>query len=145
MGSEKVLEAVGANLKIGSTWVPCYVSMASLGVNGGEPIDNTCLSNTDWKTKQPQTLKEAPPFDFTFHYHPEEWDDIVAEVNVNQLLEVEITQGANPGTLAFWGYLQRIEANEAGIGEPWNGTGTIVPTQINASAAETAPTWTPAP
>ena len=52
----KAIEPVGIQLTVGAV-EPCYVSIGGVGVNGGDAIDVTCLSNAEWKTKQPQKLK----------------------------------------------------------------------------------------
>jgi len=132
------IEPLGTVLTVGSASF-CVSSIGSIGVDGGEPLDATCLSNTEWMTKLPATLKEATDLNFTVKFEPADWDAIVAEVNVNQSCTLNF---ASPlGTLTFWGYLRTFTPNEAGVGEVWEATCVIVVTNMNGSNVETAPSY----
>ena len=132
------IESLGTVLTVGSSTF-CYVSLQGLGVDGGDPLDATCLANTAWKTKLPQTLKEAQNITFTAKYEPADFAQTHAEINVNQSCTMNF---ASPlGTLTFWGYLKNFTPNEGGIGEAWEGTGEIVVTNMNGSNVETAPVY----
>lgn len=138
MANEKAKEAVGTVLTISGVTL-CLKSIGSIGVDGGDPIDATCLSNTAWMTKQPQTLKEVPDFTFACQYFPDDLTDIIAAVNDNQLLRLTF---ADSSFLEFWGYLKSYEPKEAGKGEEWQATGTVVVTNMDDSGVETGPTYT---
>lgn len=131
------LEPVGTTLTIGSATL-CYVSLAGLGLDGGEPIDDTCLSNTTWKTKIPQTLIDTTPISFTADYEPDELASVVAEMNVNQALVLNFPSPL--GAITFYGYLRSFQPSEAGVGDRWTATGEIVPTNLNAGV-ETGPAY----
>lgn len=137
MANEKSLEAVGTGLTVGS--IPlCNVQLSSVGLDGGEPIDNTCLTNTLFVTKQPQALVEVPDIAFTCDYHPEDLALLKAEINKNQELQI-VFYGL--GTLTYWGYLRSFTPNQVGRGEAWRASGVIVVTNLNGSAIETPPSW----
>jgi len=139
MANEKVREAVGTVLDIGDM-VMCNVSLGSLGFDGGDPIDNTCLTNTDFITKQPQALIEIPDFSFTCDYHPNHMAAVQTEINLNQ--SITLTFPAL-GFYTFWGYLKSYTPNEASRGEAWRASCSVVVTNYNGTA-ETATTWTAA-
>jgi hypothetical protein len=136
--NDKALEAVGTSLSIGALTL-CNVQLGSIGIDGGEPIDNTCLTNIAFVTKQPQALMEVPDFNFTCDYDPSELAAVVNEVNANQQLQLSFPSPY--GTLTFWGYLKSLIPNEASRGEAWRANGVVVVTNLNGSAVETPPSW----
>lgn len=141
MTGMQVIEGLGTSLTIGSATIR-YVTLKGWGVDGGDALNATALDNTAWVTKLPQTLKELPDITFTAIFDPAEFDDIVAEVNVNQQLVMTFSyQGASLGTFTFWGYLKNFDADEGEKGVEWKGGGTIVATNLDAAYAETAPRW----
>jgi len=135
MANEKSLEAVGTILTIGAASF-CLKSLGSIGYDGGDPIDNTCLSNINYVTKQPQALIEVKDFAFTSDYHPEDQLATYGEINKNQVITISFATG----TITFYGYLKGYEPKEAGKGEAWQATGTIVVTNLDG-AIETGPVW----
>jgi len=141
MANEKVIEPVGVTLDIGALTL-CYVSLGSVGFAARDAIDNTCLSNVEFITKQPQALKENADIPFTAFYQAADYSDLEGEINKNQQLDIVIPA---IGTLAFWGFLQSAEVSESGVGDAWQVTGNIVVTNINATGVETGPTFTVAP
>lgn len=138
MANEKVIEPVGVTLVIGSAAI-CYVSLGSVGFASRDIIDATCLSNTEFITKQPQKLKESNDVPFTGFYDPTKYTAVENEINDNQLLSLVIPA---VGTLAFWGFLQSFEISESGVGDAWQASGNIVITNMNDSGVETGPTFT---
>lgn len=138
MSNEKAYEPVGATLAIGSHTF-CYVSLGGVGFAARDAIDNTCLSNSEFITKQPQTLKEHADIPFTALWDPADYDDIEAEVNVNQLMTLSIP---SVGSIAFYGFLQSVEVSEAAVGDRWEVSGNIVITNITAAGVETGPSFT---
>jgi len=140
MANEKVYEPVGTTMAIGSL-SPCYVSIGSIGFAGRDAIENTCLSNTEFITKQPQTLKESSDIPFTAWGDLDDYDAIEAEINVNQSFTFSVP---SVGSVVIWGFLQSFESNETGVGEAWQATGNIVVTNCNGSGVETGPAYTAA-
>jgi len=136
MPNERALEAVHTTLTIGGLDL-CLKSLGAVGATGGDPIDATCLSNVEFVTKQPQTLKEIPDIAFACLYTPSELAAVLAEINVNQI--ISITFAAGEGSLTFWGYLKSYEPKEAAKGEDWQATGVVVVTNLDATGAEVGP------
>ena len=132
------LESVGTTLTIGSQTF-CFTALAGLGIDGGDPIDDTCLSNTAYKTKIAQALKEVADLTFTADYEPADWAAIVAETNVNQSIVLNFPSPL--GALTFWGWLRSFTPAESGVGGRWTGTGTVVISNLNASGVETGPVY----
>jgi len=140
MANEKIYEPVGTTLAIGSL-SPCYVSIGSVGFTGRDAIDNSCLSNSEFITKQPQTLKEHADIPFTAWGKIDDYDTIEGEINVNQQMTIAVP---NVGSVQFWGFLQSFDVQETGIGEGWQATGVIVVTNVNGSGVETGPVYSAA-
>jgi len=137
MANEKILEAVGTTITIGA-WTTCLKNIQPIGVDGGEAIDVTCLSNVAWVTKQPQKLKEVPDISFSCQYHPESWNTVNTEINDNKLITITFN---NAATLVFWGFLKSYEPQQAGKGEEWLANGTIVVTNMNDTGVEVDPVY----
>jgi hypothetical protein len=136
------IEGLGTTLTIGSATL-CFITLGAIGVDGGEKLDATCLDATEWKSYLPQTLKEVPDMGFTGKFDPTEWQSIVDEVNVNQLITVDFAyQGVDLGSISFWGYLKSFVPAEGAIGVRWEATGTLVASNMNASDVETGPFYT---
>jgi hypothetical protein len=132
------IEGLGTTLVIGSASL-CYVSIQALGIEGGEKLDATCLDNTGWMTYLPQTLKDVPNLSFRAKFDPSEWQDVVAQINVNQALVINFDSPY--GALTFWGFLKSFLPEEGAIGAAWEATGEIAVTNMNASNVETAPAY----
>lgn len=137
MANEKAIEPVGITLTIGSL-SPCYVSIGSLGFADQGEIDNTCLSNTEYMTSQPPALKKVSDLPFTAFLTGDEWDDVDAEVQVNQQMVLTIP---SVGTLTFYGWLASYEVAEAGVAASLQATGVIHVSNLNGSGAETGPVF----
>lgn len=140
MANERALEPVSTVLTIGAMSL-CLKSLGAVGATGGDPIDATCLSNVEFITKQPQTLKEIPDIAFTSMYTPSDLADILTEINSNQVISIAFAAGE--GTLTFWGYLKSYEPKEAGKGEGWEATGSVVVTNLDGTGVEVGPIFAP--
>ena len=139
MGNEKAYEAVGTTLTIG-TLTFCYVSLGGVGFAARDAIDNTCLSNTEFITKQPQTLKESADMPFTALWDPSKTAAALeTEMNDNKALSMVIP---SVGTIVFYGFLQSAEVSEAAVGDRWEISGNIVITNMTDSGVETGPVFT---
>jgi hypothetical protein len=112
------------------------------GVSGGGANDTTTMRNTTWRTMSPKKLKSLTPMKLTAAYDTVCYNDIIAQVNINQLITVKF---ADNSTLAFWGYLNEFTPGGAKEGEQPTAEVSIEPTNQNASGVETAPIYTPAP
>lgn len=112
------------------------------GVSGGGANDTTTMRNTAWRTNAPKKLKSLSAMKFTAAYDPAVYDDIVANVNVNQEITVTFADGS---TLKFWGWINEFTPGAAKEGEQPTADVSIEPSNRNASGAETAPVYAEAP
>lgn len=136
-----VIEGVGTSLTVGAHTF-CYVSLKGLSITAGDALDATCLSNSAWVTKLPPTLREVSDVTFTAHYAPEDFDAIDTETGANQELVISFAyQGTAIGTITFWGYLSSFDPEEGTVGSTWNGTGSIVVTNMTSAYVEQGPVW----
>lgn len=141
MANERAYEPVGTTLAVGSQTF-CFVSIGGIGFAARDAIENTCLSNSEYITKQPQALKESGDLPFTALWDPSEFADIEAEINDNQELVFTV---AGLGTITFYGFLQTADISEAGPGDRWEISGNIVITNLTDGNVETGPVYAAAP
>jgi len=111
------------------------------GVDGGGEVDTTIMANSTWRTRQPKALITLSNASASVSYDPETYPEIVALVNVNNLITVTFPDG---DTLAFWGWLDKFTPGEHVEGEMPLADIEVVPSNMNDSGAETAPVHTPA-
>jgi len=111
-------------------------SVTPPGVDGGGPVDTTTMANTTYHTQQPKQLITMTNSSFTAAYDPDVLTNIIALVNVNTLITLTFPDAV---TWAFWGYLDKFIPNANEEGEQPTAEVTIVPTNQNDSAVETAP------
>uniref|UniRef100_A0A6M3K439 Tail protein n=3 Tax=viral metagenome TaxID=1070528 RepID=A0A6M3K439_9ZZZZ len=106
------------------------------GVEGGGANDTSTMHNTTWRTRQPKSLRTLSECSFTAAYDPAVYDEIVAMINVNQLITLTFPDGE---TLAFWGWLDVFTPGASKEGEQPTADVTIIPSNQNDSGVETAP------
>jgi len=106
------------------------------GVSGGGENDTTTMRNTAWRTRSPKQLKTLSPSSFTAAYDPAVFTDMVSMVNENQQITVTFADGQ---TLTFWGWVDEFSPARAQEGSQPTCEVTIIPSNQNASGAETAP------
>ena len=111
-------------------------SVTPPGIDGGGEIDTTVMANTTWKTKNPKSLVALGNAQMTVAYDPECYPEVIALVNVNNLITVTFPDG---DTLAFWGWLNTFTPGEHVEGEQPTAEIEIIPSNLNDSAVETAP------
>jgi len=112
------------------------------GVSGGGENDTSTMRNTSWRTKAPKSLISLSECSFSAAYDPAVFDEIVAMVNVNQLITITFPDGS---TLEFWGWLDEFTPGANVEGEQPTADVTIIPSNQDDSLVETAPVFTPAP
>lgn len=117
-------------------------SVTPPGVSGGGEVDTSTMLNTVWRTRNPKQLKTLSESSFVAAYDPAVYTEIVALVNINNLITITFPDGA---TLAFWGWLDEFSPGELVEGEQPTAEITIIPSNQNASGDETAPVFTAAP
>lgn len=110
------------------------------GIDGGDGIDITTMFNTAWRTKAARTLKELTDASVTAAYDPNVHSQIVALVNVEQLITVTFP---DTSTLDFYGYLKSFTPGEFQEGEQPTADIEVVCTNLNPNTGlETAPVFT---
>lgn len=95
------------------------------GIDGGDPIETVTMHNLIWRPKRPRQLKTLTDCTFTAAYDPVIYTQIVALCNVETTITVTFPDGT---TVAFYGFLQKVEPGELTEGEFPELTATIVPT-----------------
>ena len=108
------------------------------GVSGGGENDTSTMRNSEWRTKQPKSLKTLTNSSFDAAYDPAVLDEIMETVNVNQQITITFPDGS---TWTFWGWLDEFtpNANEEGA-QPTAGV-IIIPSNQDAAGAEIAPVY----
>lgn len=106
------------------------------GVDGGGEVDTTTMLNATYRTKNPKALITMSPASMTVAYDPATYAEVLALVNVNNLITVTFPDGS---TLAFWGWLNTFTPGEHVEGEQPTAEIEIIPSNQNASGVETAP------
>lgn len=109
------------------------------GIDGGGEIDTTTMHNTAWRTKAPKSLKTLSEAACTVAYDPATYPEIVALVNVNNLITITF---ADTSTLAFYGWLNTFTPGELVEGEQPTADIGIICSNVNGSNVETAPVYT---
>lgn len=113
-----------------------------VGLDGGGVIDITSMRNTTYRTFAEKSLVTVTEGSFTALYNPAVYDEILAMINVNQL--ITITE-PDLSTVAFWGVLTSFIPGAHVEGTAPLATVTIAPTNRNGSDVETAPVYAAAP
>ena len=112
------------------------------GVSGGGENDTSTMRNTTWRTRSPKGLITLSDGSAVMAYDPAVIDEIIAMVNVNQLITVTYPDSS---TLAFWGWIDEFVPNALVEGEQPTAEVTILPSNQDADGTETAPEFTAAP
>jgi hypothetical protein len=108
------------------------------GVSGGGENDTSTMRNTTWRTKAPKGLISLSEASFSAAYDPAVYDEIVAMVNVNQLITITFPDSS---TLVFWGWIDDFVPGANVEGEQPTADVTIIPSNQNGSGVETAPVY----
>lgn len=108
------------------------------GVSGGGENDITTMKNTTWRTRAPKKLKTLTDMSLSVTYDPAVYDDIIAAVNVNQLITITFPDAA---TLKFWGWLDEFSPGDLQEGEQGEGEISLIPSNADTAGTETAPVY----
>lgn len=98
------------------------------GIDGGDAIETTTMRNVLYRTMAPRSLITLVPMTITAAYDPNMYNQLVAIINVRTTVTVFFPEGS---TLAFYGFLQKVEPNDNSEGEQPEVTVTIVPTNFD--------------
>lgn len=116
-----------ARLTTASFWEK---TVQPVGIDGGEPIEQTTMHNSAWRTTAPRSLMTLTPFTVKAAYDPNFLNTSQVQSLINQ--PDTITQRFADGTtIAFYGYLQKFEPAEMSEGAQPEATLTIVPTNFD--------------
>lgn len=110
------------------------------GIDGGGEIDTTTMQNSTWRTRAPKSLITLSNAATTVAYDPATYPEIIALVNVNNLITVTFPDG---DTLAFWGWLNTFTPGEHVEGEQPEAEIEVIASNVNSSGVETAPVHAP--
>lgn len=109
------------------------------GLSGGGKIDTTTMRNSSWRTGAAKQLKTLSPVTAVVAYASDAYEDIMAQVNVNQLITLTFPDSA---TIAFYGFINEFTPGNNMEGEQPTATLTIEPTLTHVTTgAETDPAY----
>lgn len=111
------------------------------GVTAGGAIDVTTMRNSTWRTMAPRSLKTLTPLNLTVAYATDAYDDIIAQLGINQQITVTFPETS---TLVFWGWIEEFTPAALTEGEQPTASVVIQPSLRNntGAGAETAPVYT---
>ena len=113
------------------------VEVTPPGMSMGGPIDVSTMRNTTYATRWPKSLKELTPMSLVVAYDPAFLTEILAMLGSNQLITLTYPGDEQE---SFQGFIDEFSPNAHVIGERPTAEMTIVPTLLNDSLVETAPT-----
>lgn len=108
------------------------------GMDGGGPNDTTTMRNLVWRTMAPKKLKTLTQMSFVASYDPVLYNDLVAQINVNQLVKVTFPDGSS---VSFYGWLDKFTPNRIVEGEQPTSEVTIQCSNQDTNGVETAPVY----
>lgn len=110
-------------------------------VTGGGSNDTTTMRNTAWRTLAPKKLKSLGEAKLTAAYDPAVYSDIVAMLQVNQLITVTFPDGS---TYEFFGWVDEFAPGAIKEGAQPTADVKILCSNQDGTGAETAPVYTSA-
>ena len=108
------------------------------GLSGNGPIDTTTMRNSAWRTMAPKQLKSVPQIQATVAYATTAFDDLYAQVGVNQPIIVTFPDNS---TVSIWGWIDEFAPGTNVEGEQPTATLTIQPSNRNDDGDEVAPAY----
>ncbi len=120
--SSKITFASNATL---SLWEK---SINAPGLDGGEPVPQTTMFNTVYRTMAPRKLKTLTPHTFMGAYDPNIYNLLISQINVKDTVTITFPDGS---TLAFFGFLQKFEPGPLVEGTQPEASCTVVPTNAD--------------
>lgn len=115
-----------------------YDAITPFGVDGGEPIDDTRMSNVTYRTAVLRHLVSLSSLTLRGIYDPELLASIIAQVNVNQLLTITFPDGKK---WKVWGGIVKFTPGELTADGKGTCTVDIRATNRNDSGVETGPAF----
>ena len=112
------------------------------GIDGGDKIDVTTMSNDEYMTFVGKSLKTLTDAQFSAAYDPAVYDEVIAILQVNNLITVTFP---DLSTLAFWGFIDSFTPSSL-VGQERPTADVVVKvSNRNASKVETGPVYAAAP
>lgn len=112
------------------------------GIDGKEAIDTTTMHNINWRTYAHRHLMTLTESQFTAAYDPDAYNDMLRAINRDDTITFHYPDGSS---LAFYGFMQKLDFAELKEGEFPELTCTITPTNWDVqNGVEAAPTFTAA-
>lgn len=108
------------------------------GIDGGGANDTTTMRNTAWRTKAPKKLKTLTTAQTVVSYDPEVYDNILAALQVNQLITIQFPDGSQ---VKFWGWLDKFTPGNVTEGSQPTATIAIECSNQNDAGVETEPDY----
>lgn len=96
-----------------------------VGIDGGEPVDNTTQHNCLWRTVRPRVLQTATPLTCKSAYDPQVYSQILALVNKEGSITIWFPDYSN---VSFFGYLKSFKPNAQEEGKQPEADVEIIPT-----------------
>lgn len=110
------------------------------GIDGGEPIEQTTMFNTSYRTFAARQLQTLTATSYKCAYDPQVITELLAVINRNTTITQSFFDGS---TLAYYGYVQKVDFDELAEGALPMCTVTIVPTNFDpANRVEAGPVVT---
>lgn len=109
------------------------------GISGGGGNDVTTMRNTEWRTMAAKKLKTLTNGSATVAYDPAIYDEILALVQVNQLITITFP---DTSTVDFWGFLDEFTPGDSEEGEQPTADLVIIPSNRNNDGTEVGPDYT---
>lgn len=112
------------------------------GFDGGGVNDATTMRNTLYRTRFPKKLISLTAISGMCAYDPKVITTLIAQLNKNQSIVVTMPDGSK---ITFYGWLNSFKPNRHKEGEQPTADFEIEPSNIDATGAEVAPTYTAGP
>lgn len=109
------------------------------GMTAGGPIDTTTMRNTVWRTAEPRGLKTLSPVSATVAYATAVYDDLIAQIGINQLITVAFPDTSE---IRFYGWIEEFTPGALTEGEQPTANLVIHPSLRHVTTlVETAPDY----
>lgn len=112
------------------------VEVTPFGLDGGGEVDTTNMRRNTYRTQQPKRLISVSDGSLTVQYDPAVLDQILAMININQLITVTYSDGSAD---KVWGWINTFKPNGHKEGETPTAEIEMKPSNQNASFVETGP------
>lgn len=111
------------------------------GISGGGANDVTTMRSTRWRQMASKKLVTLTAFTIVCAYDPAIYEDIVAQMQINQEVTINFPDGS---TVVFWGFIDEFTPGENTEGAQPTATITVIPSNQDDTQAEVAPVYTAA-